>query len=62
MRGKDATVSPVLRVILASSRDENGIEVRLRENLRALVRALARQAARDYVESENRTTGTTPED
>lgn len=49
MRVKDATVSTSPRVIL----DPAGNAESTGEGLRALIRALARQAARDYVEHEN---------
>ncbi|GEN64921.1 hypothetical protein [Acetobacter estunensis] len=49
MRAKDATVSTSPRVILDPAGHTEGTG----EGLRALIRALARQAARDYVEHEN---------
>ncbi len=49
MRVKDATVSPSPRVIISPAGHAEGTG----EGLLALIRALARQAARDYVEHEN---------
>ncbi|GAN91769.1 hypothetical protein Gbfr_078_006 [Gluconobacter frateurii M-2] len=50
MQAKDAKVSTSPRVILDPAGNGSGTG----EGLRAFIRALARQAARDHVEHENR--------
>jgi len=62
MRAKNATVPTSPRVILAPGVHSDASEQRMTECLRALVRVLARQAARDYCEEQNGTIRTRSEE